>query len=196
MPGTHQREFVSKSFASPGTLMVTWNQTIEVYFSWGNDVAHFIRLTDEEIAEATAIGKLRQAEAVRKGLKPAHGFKGDEAACEKIHIMGALGEMAAAKCLGIPWDGTVNTFKSRGDLGDIEVRTRSRHEWDLKVCPEDHDDRRFVLVTVENGEYRVHGWMRGGDAKQPWWIRTYGGRPEAYFVPRRFLNPIETVLAA
>jgi hypothetical protein len=147
-----------------------------------------INLTDQEREAATAVGSRRHAEAVKKRLPDRHGFRGDSL---QIHVEGACGELAAAKALGLPWDGPVNTFKRGGDVGDLQVRTRSNHAWDLIVRPDDRDGDVFVLVTGLTPRFRVHGWIRGVDAKKDAWRKTYGGRPPAYFVPQRALRPLE-----
>jgi hypothetical protein len=138
---------------------------------------------------AAQIGVLRQLEAVRKGLPDRHGFDGDTG--WTIHIEGAAGEIAAAKALGLYWGGTVNTFKTEGDVGNIEVRTRSKPHYDLLVRDNDKNESVFVLVTGKSPKYNVVGWILGKDAKKTEWYADYGNRPPAYFVPQNCLRPIE-----
>ena len=104
--------------------------------------------------------------------------------------------MAAAKALGLYWGGSVDTFKKEMDLDNLEIRTRSRHSWDLLVRPYEADDRWYLLVTGEAPNFRVIGVMRGKEAKQPQWLQNHGDgkyKP-AYFVPKDQLIPIERVL--
>jgi hypothetical protein len=98
--------------------------------------------------------------------------------------------MAVAKLLGIFWDGSVNTWKAH-DLPGLQVRTRSRHDYELLVRPGDDHQATWVLVTGRCPEYRVRGWIVGIDAKQKQWLHGYGGRPPAYFVPHAALRPVE-----
>jgi hypothetical protein len=147
-----------------------------------------IKLTDSEVEMAAQVGLRRQLEALRKGLPDKHGYEGDGWG---IHIEGALGELALAKFLGVYWDGSVNTFKTKGDLGETEVRTRSRSDYDLIVREDDREDAVYVLVVGKAPAYRVVGWMLGKEAKQDRWVRTYGGRTPAYFVPQAALHPFK-----
>jgi hypothetical protein len=148
-----------------------------------------IHLTGAELYLAAQIGVSRQMEAMRKGLPDRHGFDGLEG--WTVHIEGAAGEMAVAKALGVFWGGTVNTFKTTADVGALEVRTRSRHDYELLIRENDADEAVFVLVTGRAPDFNVVGWLKGKEAKQPQWIRTHGGRPPAYFVPHAALHPIE-----
>jgi hypothetical protein len=60
----------------------------------------------------------------------------------------------------------------------------------LIVRPNDDDDARWILVTGQCPVYRVHGWIRGRDAKRHEWLRNHAGRPPAYFVPAYELKAI------
>ena len=104
------------------------------------------------------IGTMRQA-----ALQLSHGVR------YGAHIMGARGEIAVAKALNVYWDSSLNTFKSRGDVVDVEVRTTTREPpvVSLDGTNQDHDDRRFVLVSqVDERTYDLLGWMLGSEAKQ------------------------------
>lgn len=150
-----------------------------------------IELSNEEFVYAAQIGRLRQEEALKKGLPEKYGFDG--VAGLSIHVEGAAGELAVAKALDIKWDATVNTFKSIADLvSDIEVRTRSKDYYDLIVRADDKNYSRFVLV-IRKGPHKfdVIGWILAEDAKQPQWIKTYGNRPGAYFIPKTSLHTME-----
>lgn len=152
-----------------------------------DDESSVVTLTWHEVLMASEIGRTRQLEAIRRYRADRHGFAG---AGWSEHIEGACGELAVAKSLGVYWDGAINTF-SREDLPDLQVRTRSRHDYDLIVRPQDSDDHIWVLVTGKCPTYRVRGWIRGRDAKQPLWERTHGDRPPAYFVPALELYPMD-----
>lgn len=147
-----------------------------------------VELTWIEVWLASEIGKLRQYESLRKNLKHKYGFEG---VGWDIHIDGSGGEMAVAKALGIYYGGSVNTFKTEGDIGNLEVRTRSKSDYELLVRPDDNDEAVFVHVTGTLPKFKVHGWLKGKDAKQPKWLQDYGNRPPAYFVPNSALQPIE-----
>jgi hypothetical protein len=150
-----------------------------------------ITLSWPEVMCAVSTGTLRHIAALRKGLPDCHGFKGEDG--WTIHIEGAAGEMAFAKAAGRYYASPVNTFKEGGDVGDVQVRTRSRMDYDLLVRPSDRDRDVFVLVLGKIPTFDVVGWMRGSDAKNEKWLNAHGNRPPAYFVPRSELSPIETL---
>lgn len=147
-----------------------------------------VTLTPYEVQMGATVGLRRHLEALELRLPDRHGYQGDGWG---IHIEGALGELALAKYLGKYWDGSVNTFKRQGDVGQIQVRTRSRDDFELLVRPDDRDEDIFVLVVGQAPRYRVVGWIRGSEAKRPEWQQTYGQRPPAYFVPQASLKPLK-----
>jgi len=148
-----------------------------------------VTLLWHEYAMASEVGRLRCLASIRQGLKHKYGMA---TAGWTESIEGACGELAVAKLLNIYWDGSVNTFKAP-DVGTLQVRTRSRHDYDLIVRPEDSGDEKFVLVTGVAPEYVVRGWMLGKDAKRPEFLKTYGNRHPAYFVPQDKLLSIDEV---
>lgn len=151
-----------------------------------------VTLLRYELIMAAQVGWRRQFQALMEDKKDCHGFNRDP---WETHVEGACGEMALAKALGIYWDGSVGTWKA-DDLPGIQVRTRSKHEWDLLIRPGDDVAARWVLVTGKispAGKYLVHGWIYGHEARQDEFKQTYGGRSPAWFVPQSRLRPIETL---
>ena len=145
-----------------------------------------IKLTLAEIQIAAQVGIQRQLQNLKNGACPAYGAgnRNDW----QLHVEGAMGEMALAKHLGVYWDGK---GKMRApDVGECDVRTRSKHSYELIVHDRDNDDRYIYLLTGTNGDYRLHGGIYARDAKQKrYWKDPAGGRP-AYFVPQSDLqNP-------
>lgn len=147
-----------------------------------------------EIRFAAQVGLERNLQAMREGKTPSAAFSTRDGEWE-IHVRGACGEMALAKALNRYWSGSINRYGSSGDVGRIEVRTRSRHDYDLLIRPGDADGSRFVLVTGTAPDYLVHGWYLAGEAKQDKWLANHGDRTPAYFVPRASLKPIETLFS-
>jgi hypothetical protein len=148
-----------------------------------------ITLAWHEAAMGSDVGRMRHLASIKAGLQDAHGLK---TAGWSEHIEGACGEMAAAKALGIYWDGSINSF-SRDDLPGLQVRTRSQDHYDLIVRPSDSDDSTFLLVTGRCPHYTVHGWIKAADAKRPEYEQAHGGRTPAYFVPRDALHSLDTL---
>lgn len=148
-----------------------------------------VTLSLHETMIAAYIGSCRQAGALNEGKRDKHGATADKA--WSMHIEGAAGELAAAKALGIYWPATVGTYRDAPDLANLEVRTRSRHDYDLIIREDDPDETIYVLVTGRCPEFQVHGWLYAGEGKQEQWLQTYGNRRPAWFVPQGALRPIE-----
>lgn len=149
-----------------------------------------VELNPSEMLVASSVGCMRHIAAVKAGRHDKHGAASGG---WQIHIEGALGELAVAKCLGRFWSGAINTFKD-ADIGTrIQVRTRSRHDYDLIVREDDGDSDLFVLVTGVAPSYRVKGWLSGKEAKNPAWLASHGNREPAFFVPASALRPIESI---
>ena len=145
-----------------------------------------VTLTDYELAMASDAGRLRNISAVKRGYTSK--ISGRE---WQAHIEGACGEVAVAKCMGKYWGGSINTFKSGGDIDSTgwEVRTRSDHDYDLIVRDDDPDGRVFILVTGLSPRFRVWGWIKSEEAKKEnKWRKDYGGHGAAYFVPKDALS--------
>jgi len=143
-----------------------------------------------ELYMAATVGVKRQLEALKDARPDRHGYEGNG---WNVHVEGAAGELAAAKALDRFWSGSINTFKSDGDVGAIQIRTRSKAYYELIVRSDDADNDRFVLVTGTAPHYNVVGWITGRDAKRDEWLQTYGNRPAAYFVPQRELHDLEAL---
>jgi hypothetical protein len=145
-----------------------------------------------EVSRAALVGVSRNVEALRKGLQNARPTNEND---WHVHILGALGECAFAKATNRYWNGSVNTFKSGGDVGDsIQVRTRSKHFYELIVRDGDRDTDVFVLVTGGPHEFTIRGWMPASEAKQPKFKANYGGYGDAYFVPQSALRAIDPLV--
>jgi hypothetical protein len=151
-------------------------------------MSHEVILTKYEMQMAGSVGLSRGIESISAGNKQAHGCSGDGWG---QNIEGAYGELAFAKFINRYWSGSVNTFKDGGDVGDIQVRTRSKHHYDLIVRDGDRDNDIFVLVTGLAPSYLIRGWIKGIEAKRmDDCIKAYGGRPSAWFVPADRLKPV------
>jgi len=167
-----------------------------------------VTLTDIELAYSDYIAQRRLDDVRRwKRRNRADVVESDSEA--RNHILGAQGEHAFAKWLGIPreidgsygicpvcraFSGTVNTFGDKADVGRYQVRTRSYEGAPLIVRDVDKDDDVFVLVDCVHvlagiaSRFNVVGWMLGEDAKQYRFRKDPKGRGVAYFVPANELR--------
>jgi hypothetical protein len=153
-----------------------------------------VTLTKREMSMGADCGIMRNIASMADGLHPANGFDEERDDAWNIHIEGACGEIAAAKVMGRFWSPTVNIFKAP-DIGKtIQVRTRSRHSYELYVRPGDNPDHCFVLVTGRAPDFRVRGYLMAFDARNDAWLKNHGGRPPAWFVPHCALHDIAPLI--
>ena len=149
-----------------------------------------VELSDSELAIGHMIGTMRRA-----ALSTAHSeYRRDEFA---DHIVGVYGELAVAKALDIYWDASVNTFKSRPDVGQLEVRcTRYMPPRSMIYVSEtDSDESKFVLVCQESRRvYHVLGWASGLQIKQAGEYRSLvSNRYPQYWLGYKQLNSMDTL---
>lgn len=148
-----------------------------------------VTLTFAELLVGATIGINRHIRAIVRKQPDAYGATALDNGWQR-HIEGACGELAAAKVKNLYWSASIDTFKNGGDVGNVQVRTRSRLEYDLIVREDDRDEDTFVLVTGQAPSYLVHGMILGREAKKEEFKETYGGRPAAYFVPKDRLEAL------
>jgi hypothetical protein len=146
-------------------------------------------LTNREMSMAAECGIMRNLAAIIDNRPDANGFA-DETGGWNAHIEGACGEVAAAKLLGRFWSPTVNTFHAPDIAGSIQVRTRSRHDYDLLVRPSDDPVHAYVHVTGRAPTFLVWGFIIGEQARRAEWLKRHGGRPAAWFVPKAALGSV------
>jgi hypothetical protein len=182
--------FHSKNADCPGRVQVVAGTTVvcpacnkslpaSVYLN-----AHLVTLDKAEMLWGKKVGIERDEEAKKQGRKPAYG-------CSEAF---ARAELAFAKFWGVTWDASVNTYKLP-DVGDIQVRCRSRHGYDLIVRPLDIPETPTALVTGQGPAFYVRGWILAGDADEPEWRDEHGNRDYAYFVPATALRPMDELRA-
>ncbi len=119
------------------------------------------------------------------------------------NVLGACGEMAVAKYLGLYWPPSIGTTRHNGvkppDVAGYEVRTRSVNWWDLMLHKRDPDERIAILILAEKEPiFLLPGWILCADGKLPkYWddpSKKAGGpsRP-AFFIPQDDLASMETL---
>jgi hypothetical protein len=147
-----------------------------------------VSLGFSELAVAAEVGAMREIESLLRGRRDQHGFVGDGWGA---HIEGACAEMAAAKAIDRYWAAPFNTFRSQGDVGPYEVRRRSKEGYDVLIRTDDDDLKIHIAVFGSAPDYWVAGWLYGHEAKQAQWLKTHGGRPPAWFVPKEQLRDLD-----
>jgi len=140
-------------------------------------------------------GMRRQSVNEAKGLRGRNGGASFGGKALDIHLLGAAGEMAVASYLDMKHELYKETEAKKGsdDLPGIDIKTRSKHSYDLIVQRQEDPDRKFVLVTIENQQTLLHGWCYGRQAMDVrYWADPARGRP-AFFMPKENLHPMETL---
>lgn len=150
------------------------------------NMATSVHLAHHEVRMAAMVGLNRQLAGMRDNRQHKYGMNPEDG--WRAHIEGACGELAVAKFLGRYWDGSVDTFKSVPDLADAEIRTRSRHDYDLLIRKDDDPTRVYIHVTGRAPKFHVRGWIRGADAQREEWWHNHGNREWAWFVPADALH--------
>ena len=151
--------------------------------------------TPEERQAAMEEGMRRQAVNEAKGLRGRNGGASFGSKALDIHLLGAAGEMAVASYLGMKHELYKEVEAKRGsyDLPGIDIKTRSKHQYDLIVQKDELPEKKYVMVTIEHKTTLLHGWIYGGEAmKEKFWADPARGRT-AYFVPKENLHPMETL---
>jgi hypothetical protein len=152
-----------------------------------------IELTPQELYLSSVVGVRRRIESMRRGCSERNGLDREKVASAWYYnLVGAMGEVAAARALNVYWPATINQRKDEPDLlPDYQVRCLAESHYDLTVRDDDLDRFRYVLVTGDPPVFEVHGWIIGGEAKRPEWYRDRGDRnAPAYWVPQSALEPI------
>jgi hypothetical protein len=79
------------------------------------------------------------------------------------------------------------------DFPGMDIKTRSKHSYDLIVQKKEDPRKKFVLVTICKQQTLLWGWCCGEEAmKEEYWADPARGRP-AYFFPKEQLHPMETL---
>jgi len=146
---------------------------------------------DKELVRAEALRRQRVNE--RKGLKGRNGGPADGNKALLFHKLGAAGELAVADYLHLREFLYQETEAKRGSFDlppNIDVKTRSRHDYDLICQLDEKPGKTLVLVTIQNKITLLHGWIKSEDAMQEQWKKDPAhGRP-AYFVPSSELHSL------
>lgn len=152
-----------------------------------------VTLTPQEMYVSSLVGVRRRLASTGAGKQERNGAdRLDNAAAWYMNVVGAQGECAAAKALGLYWPASINAAKSEPDIPpDWQVKTLAKDHYDLIVRPNDVMAHRYILVTGDGPSFRVHGWIRGADACRDEWWKDRGGRDKpAWWVPQSHLLPI------
>jgi hypothetical protein len=151
--------------------------------------------SEQERQQAMEEGLRRQRVNESKALRGRNGGAWQGSKALDIHLLGAAGEMAVASFLSMKEHLYQETEARRGsdDLPGMDIKTRSRHSYDLIVQKQEDPRKKFVLVTISQQQTLLWGWCYGHEALQErFWADPARGRP-AYFVGKEHLRPMGTL---
>lgn len=151
--------------------------------------------SEEQKALAYDEAHRRQSVNQAKGLKGRNGAPARGSQALGMHLIGAAAEIAVASYLGLEQYLFQETEAVRGseDLPGIDVKCRSKHDYDLLVQLDDVPTKKFVLVTIQDKRTLIHGWIEGHQAMKQKWVKEFvKGRP-CYAVPQSALQPIDSL---
>lgn len=155
------------------------------------------KLTAEEKAVALAEGERRQRVNVAQGRIGRNRGPASGQDALRIHQLGAGGEMAAASFLGLKHHLFQESDARRGSYDlppNIDVKTRSNHDYDLICFRDESPEKTLVLVTIQRQEIRLHGWIDASSAKREEWWRERVKNRGCYYVPQAYLRPMDGLL--
>jgi hypothetical protein len=150
----------------------------------------WVTLTLAEMLHGSTVGTIRHFEAEAANRKPNHKFGESNKDPLAAHIQGAIGEIVVSKVRDRYFTPTVNTFKDADIGANVQVRLRTKHEWQMIVRNDDDPNHIFVHVTGGGPMYCVRGWAYGRDVMKPEYRQNHGNRVESWFVPEEALDPI------
>lgn len=155
-----------------------------------------VTLDTLELSQAAVIAARRQHDATRLGMSHTKNLNNSLESTWGWHVVGALGEIAAAKALGVYAGGESGTIKG-ADLwlngAPVQVRASTKIRG-LRIRPNDNDEHIYVALVLESPwiVWEILGWMYGAEAKSPQWhhpANAVGG--ESWLVPAECLTPIQ-----
>lgn len=161
----------------------------------------FIQLNQEEIMQGSYAGLIRANNAIKRGdyKKGTNSFvhhSGDPNKCWQDACEGALAEMAVAKYYELFWSSGDRTGLDINN--ELEVRQTPHKNGRLIIRPVDiyklgKADTLFILCCGRHGAYTIAGYLQGCDGMRDEWFTdpTNSGRDKAWFVPQKYLIPIE-----
>lgn len=156
------------------------------------------KLSEEEIKVALAEASRRQSLNEAKGLKGRNGGAETGERALFFHQVGCLGEMAVASYLGLKDALFQESDAVRGSFDlpfCIDVKTRTKHYYDLIVQLDEEPGKNYWLVTIQSKTIRIHGWIEHDQCTKPEYVKDPAKNRSAYFVPQNALKSPESFRA-
>lgn len=155
-----------------------------------------VTLDKGDFSTALYCGCLRSMESILRDREDSV-YKKSWIEGTKDHILGACGEIAVLKYLGIYGSLSINGF-GQPDIQyagqNIEVRHRALSDHDLIVRRRDSPSSLFVLTRGSGQEIEIAGWEVGKNIMKDPFIKNHGGHGQAWFVPASALRKTEDLI--
>lgn len=150
-----------------------------------------VTLTDSQMAVATKEAERRIESSRNQTNRTFTGITVTKELNEKIHVLGAVSELAVSLYLRLPWTGKGNLGAS--DVDGYEVRSSQRKEGkDYYLYVREYDKNAvYIFCVVDGSQVVIAGWATAAD------VRTKGRLlyedNQCYGLPRKDLYPMETL---
>ena len=150
-----------------------------------------VTLTDCQMAVATKEAERRIESSRNQTNRTFTGITVTKELNEKIHLLGAVSELAVSLYLRLPWTGKGNLGAS--DVDGYEVRSSQRKEGkDYYLYVREYDkDAVYIFCVVDGPQVVIAGWATAAD------VRTKGRLlyedNQCYGLLRKDLYPMETL---
>ena len=154
-------------------------------------MAAVVRLTDSQMAVAIKEAERRIESSRNQTNRTFTGITVTKELNEKIHVLGAVSELAVSLYLRLPWTGKGNLGAS--DVDGYEVRSSQRKEGkDYYLYVREYDkDAVYIFCVVDGPQVVIAGWATAAD------VRTKGRLlyedNQCYGLLRKDLYPMETL---
>ena len=150
-----------------------------------------VTLTDCQMAVATKEAERRIESSRNQTNRTFTGITVTKELNEKIHLLGAVSELAVSLYLRLPWTGKGNLGAS--DVDGYEVRSSQRKEGkDYYLYVREYDKNAiYIFCVVDGPQVVIAGWATATD------VRTKGRLlyedNQCYGLLRKDLYPMETL---
>ena len=150
-----------------------------------------VTLTDCQMAVATKEAERRIESSRNQTNRTFTGITVTKELNEKIHLLGAVSELAVSLYLRLPWTGKGNLGAS--DVDGYEVRSSQRKEGkDYYLYVREYDKNAvYIFCVIDGPQVVIAGWATAAD------VRTKGRLlyedNQCYGLLRKDLYPMETL---
>jgi hypothetical protein len=154
-------------------------------------MAVVVTLTDSQMAVATKEAERRIEQSRNSTNRTFTGITVTKELNEKVHLLGAVSELAVSLYLKLPWTGKNNFGAS--DVDGYEVRSTQRKDGkDYYLYVREYDKNAiYIFCVVDGPQVVIAGWATATD------VRTKGRLlyedNQCYGLPRKELYPMETL---